>query len=134
MNRSDAIEFLDTNKVEEGIQNALNAGAVIFSVAADVKAFRDGCGTLRENSGCLIYSTNRDRNIGLLMQLPSEYQPLGIARYIAGSKQLEIRPRERFHDDPVLVDFLNEMSKSSLVEDPDLAAIVSDYSKGLTAS
>jgi hypothetical protein len=134
----DAEEFLETNKVERGIRNAAEAGAVMFTVMFDVSAvpeLKDGpeatsYSRLLKYSGILILSTSRRRNLQLLEETPHCFVPLGVARFIPADSSLDIRVRQRFVGTPVLESFFMRAVKDALQVDPDLLAIVREWMPG----
>jgi hypothetical protein len=129
MHRRDLEEFLELNKVERGIHNALDAGAIIFTVAADLSTRKDGgeVSDLFASFGVVILSTSRRRNLKLLEEIPNSHTPLCTARYIGLNNTLDVRPRNRFADDPALVEYVEWATATALAADPDLNAFVAEW-------
>jgi hypothetical protein len=63
----------------------------------------------------------------MLINVDDEFVPIGVARYIAATKNLEVRPRRLFEDSPQLVKYVSDIAHSSLSDDPDLAAIIREW-------
>jgi len=124
MTYEDAVEFLDANKVEQGIRSAQEAGAIIFAYLLDLEKFLNTC---EEDAGILILSTSRTRNINLLTETEHRFIPLGVARYVGAERHLEFRPRKRFESDHALVTLFTTRCQEALVEDPTLRAIALEY-------
>jgi hypothetical protein len=131
MTNDDAVEFLDANKVEQGIRNSKEAGTIIYTIMVDLVRWKSGVGTLQENSGVAILSTSRKRNIRILRESDAAFVPIGVVQYIPTTRHLYYTPRKRFEDDHDLVTFLHDMAHSSLVDDPELAAVVRRFSPKL---
>ena len=126
MKELDAEEFLIANKVEEGIRCAADAGAVMFGILIEGKELSAEKPDPTTH-GIIIFSTSRRRNLQMLADVDDEFVPIGVARYIPAIKNLEVRPRKRFEDSPQLVKYVNDIARSSLSDDPDLAAIVREW-------
>jgi len=119
MDRQRAEEYLETIKAEKGIENSVNAGGVMFLVMVSPMA--------PEGHGIVILSTERATNIQLLVDTPATWEPLGVARYIAGARSLQVMPSEICTAEGTA--FLFEAIAKSLQEDPDLLAIRKHWEK-----
>jgi hypothetical protein len=145
MTHDDAVEFLDTNNVESGIRTAADAGAVIFAIMVNLENYENNLGAinfqpgyeftsankevstqLQEDSGIVIFSTSRQRNIDLLTDVENTYRPLGVVRYVSVANHLESRIRRSYEEDANLMCLLEEMATASLQHDPTLLAIVNE--------
>lgn len=126
MKELEAEEFLSVNKVEEGIRCAADAGAIMFGILIDGKELSAEKPDPTAH-GIIIFSTSRRRNLQMLVDVDDEFVPIGVARYIPAIKNLEVRPRRRFEDNPQLMRYINDVARSSLSDDPDLAAIVREW-------
>lgn len=126
MTYDDAVEFLDANKVEKGIRCAASAGAIMFTVMIDLEEWKEP-GPLEVSHGITILSISRKRNIQLLTQTDDGWTPLGVARYVGAAQHLEVVPQSRFKGSPEMVRFLCDRAHLSLIDDPDLAAVVREY-------
>jgi hypothetical protein len=119
MNRRQVKQYLETVQAEKGIQNSLTAGGTMFVVMVS----RSDPGA----HGIVILSTERARNIQLLMDAPATWKPLGVARYIAGARSLHVMPSAICTREQEA--FLFEAIAKSLQEDPDLLAIRRHWEK-----
>ena len=63
----------------------------------------------------------------MLVEADDSWVPLGVARYIAGTRHLQVVPRKRFEDRPELAKYMEEVAILSLSDDPDLASIVREW-------
>ena len=113
MNQQKVERYLEAIQAEKGIENSLTAGGTIFVVMV----------TRREPGahGIVFLSTERARNIQLLVDAPATWEPLGVARYIAGARSLNVMPSDICTREQEA--FLFEAIANSLQEDPDLLAI-----------
>jgi len=119
MNQQEVEQYLGTINAEKGIENSLTAGGVMFLVM--VSPDEPG------GHAIVILSTERARNIQMLMDSPNTWEPLGVARYIAGARSLQVMPSDICPRK--LEAFLYEAITKSLQEDPDLLAIRKHWEK-----
>jgi hypothetical protein len=119
-----AVEFLDANKVEQGIRSAQEAGAIIFAYLLDLEKFSN---TGEEDAGIVILSTSRRRNIKLLTETEHRFVPLGVARYVGAEQRLELRPRKHFESDHAVVTLFMTRCKEAMAEDPTLKAVALEW-------
>ena len=75
----------------------------------------------------MILSTERATNIQLLVDTPATWEPMGVARYIAGARSLQVMPSDICTIEHEA--FLYEAIAKSLQEDPDLLAIRNHWEK-----
>jgi hypothetical protein len=119
MNQQKVEQYLETIQAEKGIENSLTAGGTMFVVM--VTRSEPGA------HGIVILSTERARNIQLLVDAPATWEPLGVARYIAGARSLHAMPSDICTREQEA--FLFEAIAKSLQEDPDLLAIRRHWEK-----
>ena len=123
MNRVDAVDFLDANKAEEAIRSAVNAGAITYAVMICAEEWQAGR-PVDPNTGIIMLSMHRDRNIELLEQCDNRYVPAGFVRYIPETRVCEARLRSRFEDRLDIAGYFKEVAFSALEKDPDIASVV----------
>lgn len=119
MDREKAEQYLEVINAEKGIENSVTAGGVMFLVM--VSPNEPG------GHAIVILSTERARNIQMLVDSPNTWEPLGVARYIAGARSLQVMPSDICPRK--LEAFLYEAITKSLQEDPDLLAIRKHWEK-----
>jgi hypothetical protein len=129
MLHEDAEKFLELNKVEKGIRNAAEAGAIIYAVTVDFTARNPvgGVSELFDSFGVVIFSTSRRRNLKLLTEMPASQTPLCVARYMGADNTLDVRPRNRLADDLAVVRYIDWAAVEALGCDPDLSGIVAEW-------
>lgn len=123
MNRIDAEEFLDTNKAEQAIRSAVDAGAITYAVMICAEEWQAGR-PVDPDTGIIMLSMHRDTNIELLKQCDDRYVPAGFVRYIPETRVCEARLRSRFEDRSDIAEYFKEVAFSALEKDPDIASVV----------
>jgi len=123
MNRIDAEEFLDTNKAEQAIRSAVDAGAITYAVMICAEEWQAGR-PADPDTGIIMLSMHRDKNIELLKQCDDRYVPAGFVRYIPETRVCEARLRNRFEDRSDIAEYFKEVAFSALEKDPDIASVV----------